>query len=218
VAELILEIVEGTGAGKQVELRDPVEVGRDPASPLSLDDTQASRRHARFSVQNGAAVVEDVGSTNGTFVNNQILHSPRFLNPGDQVRVGVTVIELRSREQVQARPSAAIPVPPVTAVDPGVLQPVPAPARPVAPGPPLPGREGAGGQPLQPGAPAPVLAQPSPAAYVPAEVAGDDQAKEDYEAVWRLADPRVKKQTTIAVFAFLGLAALALVIVFGLIN
>src|SRR5215212_4146536 len=106
MADLILEIVEGAQAGRQVQLGSVVDIGRDASLPLALEeDTQASRRHARVTAQGGQAVVEDLGSTNGTYVNEQPIHAPRALRPGDRVRIGVTVIELRSSRQVEERPS-----------------------------------------------------------------------------------------------------------------
>ena len=127
MAGLILEIVEGKDAGKQLPLDGPLDVGRDTGIQIPLpEDTQVSRRHARISPQNGAAVIEDLGSTNGTFVNEQQIHSPRGLNPGDRVRIGLTVLELRSPAQVQARPSAVSPIPQLTALGDDVLAPVPA--------------------------------------------------------------------------------------------
>src|SRR4051794_7780692 len=126
MADLILEIVEGKDAGRQLELDRPLDVGRDQGMPIALtDDTQVSRRHARVSPQNGVAVVEDLGSTNGTFVNDQPIHSLRPLSPGDRIRIGLTVLEVRSRQQVQQRPSAVQPRPQLTAVGEGVLAPVP---------------------------------------------------------------------------------------------
>src|SRR3954447_4120307 len=104
MADLVLEIVEGAQAGRQVQLESVVDVGRDASLPLHLDDdTQVSRRHARFTAQGGQATVEDLGSTNGTYVNEQPIHSPRQLNPRDRVRIGLTVVELRSAAQGQQR-------------------------------------------------------------------------------------------------------------------
>jgi hypothetical protein len=243
MAELILEIVEGTDAGRQLRLDRALDIGRDQAMPVALTgDTQASRRHARIAPQNGAAVVEDLGSTNGTFVNDQPIHSPRQLSPGDRVRVGLTVFELRSPQQVQARPSAVRPRPDLTAIDNSVLEPVPeqqlgggaggfvaapgagaAAAPPAAappdanlpaqPPPPLPGARG----------PAPVFepgvgfrAAESPAGYVPPEVVGDDEAESDYGALARLVDVRVKQQRNVAAFAILAAAGLAVLLYFGL--
>ena len=124
MADLILEIVEGQEAGKQIPLSGPLDVGREGVQISLPNDTQVSRRHARVTPQNGAAVVEDLGSTNGTFVNEQPIHSPRQLSPGDRLRIGLTVLELRSQVQVQARPSAVSPIPQLTALGEGVLQPV----------------------------------------------------------------------------------------------
>jgi hypothetical protein len=204
MADLILEIVEGAAAGRQVQLESVVDAGRDASLPLHLDeDTQVSRRHARFSAQGGHASVEDLGSTNGTYVNDQPIHSPRQLNPGDRVRIGLTVIELRSAAQVQQRPSAVQPRPQFTEVGNQVLAPVPeqelAQVAPPA------------GQPAPPG----FKAQATPPAFVPPEVVGDAEAESDYKAIARLVDTRVKQQRNVAAFAMLTTAALAVIIYFG---
>src|SRR3954469_25202252 len=138
MAGLTLEIVEGAQAGRQVQLESVVDIGRDTSLPLHLaDDAQVSRRHARVTAQGGQAVVEDLGSTNGTYVNEQPIHAPRPIAPGDKIRIGLTVMELRSAQQVQARPSAVQPRPQFTEVGDQVLAPVPeqelAPVAPIAP-------------------------------------------------------------------------------------
>src|SRR3954463_1159159 len=126
MSDLILEIVEGSEAGRQLPLDAVVDIGREPSLALHLDaDTQVSRRHARISVQGGQVVAEDLGSTNGTYVNDQPISSPRALNPGDKVRVGLTVLELRTKQQVAARPSAVQVRPQLTAVGNDVLLQVP---------------------------------------------------------------------------------------------
>ncbi len=69
----------------------PVTVGRGPANDLSVEgDEYASARHARFEPRRDGVWVEDIGSTNGTFVNGIRLSQPRKLKPGDIVRVGGT--------------------------------------------------------------------------------------------------------------------------------
>ena len=210
MSDLILEIVEGPGAGRQVPVDGAVDVGREPTLSLHLDeDKQVSRRHARFSLQGSEVVVEDLGSTNGTYVNDQPISTPRTLRPGDKVRVGLTVLELRTRQQVAARPSAVQARPALTAVDNDVLVPVPEEqlAR-VADVPPV--------GPIGVAAPPPFKAQQTPAAYVPQEVVGDPQAEGDYGAISRWVDVQVKQQRNIAAIAMLSASALAVIIYFGL--
>jgi pSer/pThr/pTyr-binding forkhead associated (FHA) protein len=110
--ELSLEIVEGPNAGRRVSLSGPAVIGRAPDAGLVLDDDQASRHHARVTPQpDGTAVVEDLGSTNGTFINHAQLHGPASLHVGDDLLVGVTVVEMRLAAQIARQPSAVRPVP-----------------------------------------------------------------------------------------------------------
>ncbi|MBV9820143.1 MAG: FHA domain-containing protein [Solirubrobacterales bacterium] len=109
---LTLEIVEGPGAGRQLSVDRPVLIGREAHAQLSLEDTQASRRHARVSpARDGSLVVEDLGSANGTFVNHNQVQGRARLDPGDELLLGVTVIQVRSDAEVAAQPSAVRPVP-----------------------------------------------------------------------------------------------------------
>ena len=111
--DLVLEIVEGPDAGRQIALRGPVVLGRDQSADVVLEDGQTSRRHARVTPSaSGGIVVEDLESTNGTFVNHDEVHSPVELAPGDELLVGVTVMQLRSPEQVRVQASAVRAVPP----------------------------------------------------------------------------------------------------------
>ncbi len=70
-----------------------------------------SRRHARLTPDGDAVVVEDLGSMNGTFLNGNMLHGPTPAGAGDQLLVGVSVLQLRTVDQVARRPSAARTVP-----------------------------------------------------------------------------------------------------------
>src|SRR4051794_34242942 len=180
MADLILEIVEGPDAGRQVALETVVDIGREPSLSLHLDhDHQVSRRHARITAQAGRATVEDLGSTNGTYVNEQPIHAPRALSPGDRLRAGLTVVELRSAQQVQQRASAVQVRPQITAVDNQVLAPVPEQQlAQVAPTPPT-GPIAAAPQQPQPGGPG-LRAHGTPPAFVPPEVVGDREAESDY--------------------------------------
>lgn len=84
--------------GKKIgsfQLSDAVSIGRNERSTITLDDSYVSQSHARLYARDGAWFVEDLGSTNGTFVNDQKLAAPAMLQPGDKVRVGQTLLELR---------------------------------------------------------------------------------------------------------------------------
>ena len=200
MAGLVLEIVEGAGAGRQYPLDAAVEIGRDRRIALPLDDEHVSRRHARVTPEDGRAWVEDLGSTNGTFVNEEPIHAPRALVASDRVRVGVTVLELRSARQIAERPSAVRPAPLLPPVPEEVLEPVPdEQLAAVAPPPPPP-------------PPAP----PAPPRLLPAEVAGDEQARRDYAALQRLVDARVKQRQSVAAFALLASSVLAVILYFCL--
>lgn len=114
--DLTLEIVEGPGAGQQIPLDRPIVIGRGSDSDLVLEDGQASRHHARITPQNdSSAIVEDLESANGTFLNQNELVGAAVLDTGDQLLIGVTMLQLRSRQEVLARPSAVITIPPALA-------------------------------------------------------------------------------------------------------
>ena len=83
------------GKLRAVRLEAATTIGRAPECELRVDDTYASQQHARIFGRNGSWYVEDLGSTNGTFVNEQRLAAPAMLTPGDRIRVGTTVLELR---------------------------------------------------------------------------------------------------------------------------
>ena len=76
-------------------LEGSTTLGRGVECELRLDDTYASQQHARIFDRGGSWYVEDLGSTNGTFVNEQKLVAPAMLTPGDKIRVGTTIVELR---------------------------------------------------------------------------------------------------------------------------
>ncbi len=80
---------------RTVKVSASMVMGRAPECELLLDDTYVSQEHARMFGKNGSWYVEDLGSTNGTFVNDQKLAAPAMVQPGDRIRVGTTVVELR---------------------------------------------------------------------------------------------------------------------------
>ena len=77
------------------KLAASLSVGRAPECEIRVDDTYASQEHARIFGKGDKWYVEDLGSTNGTFVNDQKLAAPAQIEPGDRIRVGTTVLELR---------------------------------------------------------------------------------------------------------------------------
>ena len=91
-----LIVTEGSLKGTQITLgQAPILIGRAPESTLVLEDDYASGRHARLSLQQGTWMVEDLGSTNGTFLGQNRVSGAVPIPPGEQVRIGRTVIELR---------------------------------------------------------------------------------------------------------------------------
>jgi len=83
-----------TRRGVTVALSGDIVLGRDPGCAISIDDdAYISQRHVRFYDFEGQPMVEDLGSTNGTFHNGSKLVGARLLHPGDRVQAGTTVIE-----------------------------------------------------------------------------------------------------------------------------
>ena len=96
-ARLRLRIVEPrTRRGQLIDLDNEIILGRSPACAVALDgDTFASSVHARIFLRDGVPFVEDLGSTNGTFVNDERIERATRLGRGDLLRVGGTVLEVR---------------------------------------------------------------------------------------------------------------------------
>ena len=92
-----LVVTEGALAGTTVSLGTAaVTIGRAPDSTVVLDDDYASNRHARIAPdESGGWIVEDLGSTNGTYLGRTRITGPTRLTIGAPVRVGKTVLELR---------------------------------------------------------------------------------------------------------------------------
>jgi hypothetical protein len=84
-------------------------IGRDPTSAICLDATGVSRRHARIVVGSNAAKLEDLGSKNGTIVNDDVVIAPVVLHDGDRIHVGPVVVIYHasasgSSTETQSRP------------------------------------------------------------------------------------------------------------------
>lgn len=91
-----LVVVEGSLKGSSVPLRPTgILLGRNPECTLILDDDFASGRHARIFEQDGQWYLEDLGSTNGTFLGGHRLTEPAAVRDGSRLQIGQTVLELR---------------------------------------------------------------------------------------------------------------------------
>jgi pSer/pThr/pTyr-binding forkhead associated (FHA) protein len=91
-----LIVTEGSLAGTRVALTGkPILIGRANDSTLVLTDDYASTRHARISENNGTWYLEDLGSTNGTYVGQNKVTGPLPLEAGVVIRIGKTAMELR---------------------------------------------------------------------------------------------------------------------------
>jgi hypothetical protein len=132
-----LVIHEGAGAGSELPVDGEVILGREHATAdLVIEDPGVSRRHARVLAHNGGVIVEDLGSSNGTYVNGQRISGPVELGDGDEVQVGATVLGVQG--SATAATALMPPGAPPTEQDPG--PPPPAPAQPPPAGRPAPRR------------------------------------------------------------------------------
>ncbi len=105
---------------------DQLVIGRDSSSGIAINDAEVSRKHARLNFQGGKYVIEDLGSTNGTFVNGQRITGAAVLKAGDVVSLGEQIVLLY--EALSSDPGATMishKAPVRTAV---AAQPVAAPA------------------------------------------------------------------------------------------
>jgi pSer/pThr/pTyr-binding forkhead associated (FHA) protein len=89
-------VIEGANAGERADLSlGTILIGRGPDAQIRLDDDYVSTRHARIASAEDQWFVEDLGSTNGTYVGSARITQPTTLTLGTQVRIGKTVLELR---------------------------------------------------------------------------------------------------------------------------
>jgi len=92
-----LVVTAGPLTGTRITLGEQaILIGRADDSTLVLTDDFASSRHARLTNRTGQWYVEDLGSTNGTYLDQQRVQGPLLVNPGQPIRIGQTVLELRS--------------------------------------------------------------------------------------------------------------------------
>jgi hypothetical protein len=85
---LVVERAPGHQPGMIYDLDGDLVLGRGDRAEIRLEDPFASGRHARIYEQGNTVIVEDLDSTNGTYLNEELLQTPRPLHPGDRVRIG----------------------------------------------------------------------------------------------------------------------------------
>src|SRR5271167_1211864 len=138
----------GPLAGQRLEVDNELSVGRLEADVV-VDDQELSRKHAVFRVVDGALEVEDLGSTNGTFVEGRRIEGPTRVENGARVKIGISLFVAEVEPVVQTTRVREIPdpgatrirptpeEPGATAVRPAATELTPAPAAPTpAPAPP----------------------------------------------------------------------------------
>ncbi len=82
-------------AGTTHTVNGTLTIGRAAGCEITLDDTYISQVHARVSVGESGVVVEDLGSTNGTYLNRRRVSTPVVVSEGDAIQIGSTIMELR---------------------------------------------------------------------------------------------------------------------------
>jgi hypothetical protein len=85
---LIVERAPGHTPGMEYDVGEGAVMGRGDQAEIRLEDPFASSRHAKLTPQGGIVVIEDLGSTNGTYLNEELLSGPQPLHQGDRVRIG----------------------------------------------------------------------------------------------------------------------------------
>jgi hypothetical protein len=137
--------------------QDVTTMGRDVTNEVVLSDSEVSRQHARITQTPGGFVLEDLGSTNGTFINGERLVAPRILSAGDLVGLGENVTLTFEAETTEAAATVMAPA----AGGPATAAPAGAPARRPPSPPPSP--------PVEPARPAAPAAGPAEAAWAAPE-------------------------------------------------
>jgi pSer/pThr/pTyr-binding forkhead associated (FHA) protein len=194
---LVLEVLEGADAGSQIPFGASMEIGNAPQADLRLTDEHVVARHARVTILGDGAQVEDLDGPYGTYVNGLPIHGVHALKPGDELRLGAAVLELRTAEQAAAGARAA-----KTPVMPQVGEVL----VPVAEQDLAPVTEHAANV-------LAFLAEETEAAFVPAEAPAESR-EERYGALTSWTDTRVRHQLHVAAFGLLGVAGIAVLIAF----
>ena len=130
MARASLVVTAGPEKGKRIDLRSgELSVGRESGNDIVFADAQVSRRHAVLTVTGDSVTIRDLGSTNGTFLNDGRVSGAQVLRSGDSLRLGQTVVSLEV-EEVRGPPGDE-DRPVVTSLLPGAAPAYPPPMPPV---------------------------------------------------------------------------------------
>jgi pSer/pThr/pTyr-binding forkhead associated (FHA) protein len=110
-----LRVMNGPLAGQLIEVSDEIVIGRENAD-FALDDAEISRRHVAVRPSAVDVEVEDLGSSNGTFVDGERISSPTTVSGGAKIRVGSTVLQFEPSADSAATRLREIPVAQATRV------------------------------------------------------------------------------------------------------
>ena len=89
----MLRYRQGTGAERLFAIEESLRIGRHPYNEVSVGDHAMSRYHCWISKYESDVIIEDLGSSNGTFVNGSAIAKPTLLQPGDRVKIGKSEFE-----------------------------------------------------------------------------------------------------------------------------
>ncbi|HUF32589.1 MAG TPA: FHA domain-containing protein [Acidimicrobiales bacterium] len=93
-AERLVVVEPKDQKGRSYDLGDELTVGRAAGCQVTLEDSYVSQLHARVFARDGTLFVEDLGSTNGTYLNNAKVSAPVAMKRGDHLKIGSTVMEV----------------------------------------------------------------------------------------------------------------------------
>jgi pSer/pThr/pTyr-binding forkhead associated (FHA) protein len=192
----VLEVVEGPSAGLRLPVEGVIELGR-ASRHGRLTDEQVSRHHAKVEPGDGGVTVTDLGSTNGTHVNGRPIAGPRHVRPNGDIRLGLTVLRLRTLADVTDSAVSVPPSPTLPQIVPGLLQPADA--------------EELADDEIEARLEELLHAQELLATVVPAR-APQDAADMTRGPLSRIADAQVSHQARVAAVVLLGSSALAVIL------
>jgi predicted component of type VI protein secretion system len=106
----VLVFTEGPLSGRRIEVEAELVLGREDAG-LTIEDEEISRRHAVVRPGDGGLEIEDLGSTNGTYVNGSRIQGPTRLGGGDTVKLGRSLLQVESPRAAATVAAAVLPTP-----------------------------------------------------------------------------------------------------------